>query len=249
MPRQIRYEDDLPSSARSLRHALAGVRSFLFFGSIVFGILYLSLLILARTEGIRAHVADALSARLGARVAVGAAALWPPATLVLRNVATTGDTSRAGVQVHADRVAIRWGWPRRGEPAVRRIDIAGGSVLWRADVTGAVATGDWARLEQTLALAFGARPPAPDALLPVVLHWQAKRFEAVGTEPGSAFTADTAEVRWTPLEVNGRRIVHLRASARMLHGAGAASPGPWDIEAILAGERRLDLRPAAAPAR
>lgn len=218
----------------------------MFFGSLVVAILYVSLLILATTEGIRVHVADELSSRLGVKVAVGATWMRPPCTLVARDVASTGATQRAGLSVRADRVLFTWGWPWRGEPALRRIEISGGGATWRSEVTGAVATGDWARLERVLALAFGGTPSAPDADLPVALRWRAERFEAVGGDSASAFTAEMAEVCWTPLRVEDRRLVHLSASARALHGVVATSPVPWDVEAILAGDRRLDLRGPAA---
>lgn len=212
------------------------------FGSLVVAILYVSLLIVATTEGIRAHVADELSSRLGVKIAVGATWMRPPCTLEARNVASTGATERAAVNLRADRLWFVWGWPRRGEPPLRRVEISGGGALWRTEVTGAVATGDWARIERVLALAFGGTPAAPDAELPVALRWRAERFEAVGGDPASAFTAEIAEVRWTPLRVEGRRFVHLMGSARSLHGAAATSPVPWDVEMILAGDRRLDLR-------
>lgn len=245
MPRQIRYdEDDGPGGG--LRRCLRGIRGFFFFGSLVAAILYVSLLIVATTDGIRAHVADELSSRLGVKMAVGATWMRPPSTLVVRNVSSTGAMERAGVSVRADRVLLVWGWPRRGEPALRRIEISGGGATWRSEVTGAVATGDWARIERVLALAFGGTPSAPDAELPVALRWRAERFEAIGRDPASAFTAEMAEVRWTPLRVEDRRLVHLSASARSMHGAVATSPAPWDVELILAGDRRLDLRGPAA---
>jgi len=241
VPRQILYDEDR-RAGWSARRFVRGVRGVLFFVSLVAAILYGAALILATTDGVRAQLAAALSSRLGIRVAVRATSLRPPFTLVARHVVSTGATERAGLRFRADEVRFVWGWPRRGQPALQRIELVGGGATWRPEVTGAVATGDWARIEQVLSLAFGTTPPAPDAELPVALRWRAERFEAVGTAPASAFTAEIAEVRWTPLRIEDRSIVHLYSSARTWLGGGATSPVPWELEVILAGARRLDLR-------
>lgn len=241
VPQQICYED-IESRRMRFRRFLRGLRGCSLFGGLVFVILYVSALILARTDGIRTQVAAELSSRLGVPISVHATALWPPCTLVARGVATTAVVNHTGVSFQLDRVRFVWGWPRRGEPALRRIEISGGHVRWRPDVTGSVATGDWARIEHVLSVAFDAVSPAPDASLPVSLRWRAQRFEALGENATSAFTAEVAEVHWTPIRVEERQFVHVRASARSLHGAGVATPSPWDAERLLVGNRQFDLR-------
>ncbi len=245
MTRHIRYEEEPAEGAMPSRPSFAGPGGALYGvvvgGVAIAGILYAAALAISRTPGFRQYVANDLEARWGADVSVASARLTPGLELAMDGVAVTGAAGQAFLRGRADRVRVGGWFGGRN-----RIVVTGGEAEWRLDEAEAArTTNPPARIGAWLAVALDLIPANPEThgIGPAL---ELRGCSAVwrGTDGKPAAEAAGLLLHWTPVEVPGRRFVHVRAHVQRLRRPGAEAEGPLDLECLLAGEARFDLVPA-----
>jgi hypothetical protein len=270
MPRRIRYEEDesapAPGGVRSVIRSLAHTAGTL---AVLAVMLYAAALAISRTGGFRSYVQAEISESLGFDVAVLDARLTPGLALVIEGI-TAGRFDAPGTPcVRADRATIDWSLFPSGGSRLRSIAVETGQLAFAqgadgswtprplADVAEALVQGSGLGLDGIRAAvrkAAGASAP-PVAMVP--------RSAAPPTLPARRVTVRGVDVIWwkadrstlasltgldveiTPVEVPGRRMLHILAGAKSFARAGGEWISPLQIECLWGGGERILLNAAA----
>ena len=246
MPRRIRYEDEevAPPAGgvrpflRSLLHAAVTL-------VVLAVMLYGAALAISRTGGFRAYVQADLSEAVGFEVALRDARLTPGLALVVEGVAAGRFDAPGTPCLQADRVLLGWSPFASGGSRLRSIAVETGRLAFARTADGSWTPRPLAGAAEALLRGAGidpdaARPSAPPrSSIRVTLRgvdvvwWKADRSTLASL---SGLSLDV-----TPVDLPGRRLVHILAAADSADPAGDGRGVPLRIEYLWGGGERIVL--------
>lgn len=267
MPRRIRYEDeDARRGAGGIGAAFRTLVRAAVTLVVLAAMLYGAALAISRTGGFRSYIREELSAALGFDVAVGDTKLTPGLVLVIEGL-TAGRFDAPGTPcVRADRLTVGWSPISSGGTRLRSVTVETGLLAFAQGPEGDWTPRPLAGVAEALIQGAGlgldeirgaVRPKAGSAPSSKTAAGEASAFpvqrvavrglDVIWWKADKSKLASLAglNAQVTPVEVPGRRMIHILADAKSFERTGGEWISPLRIECLWGGGERIVLNAAA----
>lgn len=267
MTRQIRYEDeDGPRRAGGIGAAFRALVRAVVTLIVLAAMLYGAALAISRTGGFRTYVQSEIADALGFDVVVGDTKLTPGFDLVIDGI-TAGRFDAPGTPcVRADRLTVGWSLISSGGTRIRSVAVETGLLAFAqgpegnwipkplAGVAGALIQGaglGLAEIRSAVRSKAGSAPSskvAPGGASAFSVQRVAVRgLDVLWWKADKSKLASLAglNVQVTPVEVPGRRMIHILADAKSFERTGGEWISPLRVECLWGGGERIVLNAAA----
>jgi hypothetical protein len=267
MPRQIRYEDEdarpgtggIGSAFRALVRAAVTL-------VVLAAMLYGAAMAISRTGGFRSYVQAEISTALGFEVAVGETKLTPGFVLVIDGIAAGRFDAPGTPCVRADRLTVGWSPVPSGGTRLRSVSVETGLLAFAqgpegdwapkplAGVAEAIIQGAGLGLDEIRGAvrakagsAPSSKPAGGTATAFPVQRVVVRGMDVVWWKADKSKLASLAglNVQVTPVEVPGRRMIHILADATSFERTGGEWISPLRVECLWGGGERIVLNAAA----